>query len=188
MNRKEIFELELSYIEDDSLRELVEDCLDKAPDYFYHIGASSTGKYHPSYALGEGGLIRHTQAAVRVAHSLLQLEMYAPIAKHHDEIIAALILHDSVKKGFNESMQYTVFEHPDCAAELFRKTAVQHNFDAEVVNSICGMIRAHMGQWNTNKRSSVILRTPQNKVENFVHQCDYLASRKFIEINFDEKP
>ena len=30
--------------------------LDNIPEYIWHVGASSTGKYHPSYSLGEGGL------------------------------------------------------------------------------------------------------------------------------------
>ena len=31
-----------------------------------------------------------------------------------------------------------------------------------------------------------ILETPKTKYQSFVHMCDYLASRKFLEIRFDE--
>lgn len=57
----EIFENELNLIKNVDLRKLVELSLQSAPDYFFTIPASSTGKYHPQYALGEGGLVRHTK-------------------------------------------------------------------------------------------------------------------------------
>ena len=41
------------------------------PNYFFEVPASSTGKYHPEFALGDGGLIRHTKVAVRIAYELL---------------------------------------------------------------------------------------------------------------------
>lgn len=33
--------------------------LKQVPSYFYIVQASSSGRYHPTYALGEGGLVRH---------------------------------------------------------------------------------------------------------------------------------
>ena len=59
-----LFQNELAWIQDDAIRSFVHDALIKLPDYFFHVAASSTGKYHPAYALGEGGLVRHTKAAV----------------------------------------------------------------------------------------------------------------------------
>ena len=32
---------------------------------------SALNKYHPEYALGNGGLLRHTKAAVRIGYELL---------------------------------------------------------------------------------------------------------------------
>ena len=52
---------------DPEVKRLVRIVLDKAPENFWTIAASSTGKYHPEYAAGEGGLIRHTKAVVRIA-------------------------------------------------------------------------------------------------------------------------
>ena len=34
--------------------------------------------------------------------------------------------------------------------------------------------------------SDIILPKPSDKYEFFVHECDYLASRKFIDVKFDE--
>jgi hypothetical protein len=42
-----------------------------------------------------------------------------------------------------------------------------------------------MGQWSTDKAGEVILKKPANKRETFVHLCDYLASRKTLEFNFE---
>ena len=68
MDRIEIFKKELSLIKDNSIRKFVEDFLNQVPEYFFNVAASSTGKYHPDYALGEGGLIRHTKAATRIGY------------------------------------------------------------------------------------------------------------------------
>ena len=43
-----------------------------------------------------------------------------------------------------------------------------------------------MGQFNTNSYSTVVLPVPNNKNQRFVHMCDYLASRKFLDVKFDE--
>ena len=56
----------LRTIENDDLRILAEEMIKTIPEYWYHVGASSTGKYHPKYSLGEGGLMRHTVALVRI--------------------------------------------------------------------------------------------------------------------------
>lgn len=50
------FERELNYIKNEKLRNFTGYVLDKLPDYFREIGASSSGKYHPSYTLGAGGV------------------------------------------------------------------------------------------------------------------------------------
>ena len=64
---KVYFEEELQLIKDDGIRDLVVEVLKTVKDDFFHAPASSTGKYHPDYALGDGGLYRHTRAAVKIA-------------------------------------------------------------------------------------------------------------------------
>ncbi len=68
----EVFNKELSYIKDKKIRNSLKTMLNLLPEYFYQIPASSTGKYHPEFTLGDGGLVRHTKAAVRIAYELLQ--------------------------------------------------------------------------------------------------------------------
>ena len=67
-----IFNNELELIKNDRLRKSCEVLLNELPDYFYEIPASSTGKYHPKFALGEGGLVRHTKVAVRIAYEIIK--------------------------------------------------------------------------------------------------------------------
>ena len=79
---------EIDFIKDDKIRNFAKVAVSSLPDYFFEVAASSTGKYHPSYALGEGGLLRHTKAAVRIANDLLSLEMYGSYSqmekRHYD--------------------------------------------------------------------------------------------------------
>ena len=71
MNKKEIFYDEINYIKDEKLRNSLSKLVELLPSYFFKEAASSTGKYHPKYALGEGGLLRHTKAGVRIGYELL---------------------------------------------------------------------------------------------------------------------
>ena len=62
--RLHMFKPELGTIKSQVYSDFAEAAIISLPDYFFEIPASSTGKYHPSYALGTGGLVRHTKAAV----------------------------------------------------------------------------------------------------------------------------
>ena len=68
MRKSDIFRGELDLISNHKYRECTREILDElVPDYFYDVPASSTGKYHPWYSLGYGGLVRHTKAVVMFA-------------------------------------------------------------------------------------------------------------------------
>ena len=99
---------ELNYIKNESIREDAKTLINFLPDYFFEIPASSTGKYHPKYALGDGGLLRHTKAACRIAKELL-IDSCIGDKYTNDEqdlMILALMLHDGLKLGIEKS-QYT---------------------------------------------------------------------------------
>lgn len=67
----DMFSNELEYIKDERIKIACMKALTLLPDYFFTVQASSTGKYHPPFALGENGLVRHSKAAVKVAHDIL---------------------------------------------------------------------------------------------------------------------
>lgn len=57
----------------------------------------------------------------------------------------------------------------------------------EDVKFLCSVIESHMGPWNTHPYTKEeILPKPKDKYQNFVHMCDYLASRKFLDIKFED--
>lgn len=184
----EIMQTELDYIQDDEMREAVSKLVGMLPDYFFEVAASSTGKYHPAYALETGGLVRHTKAAVRVAKELYNAETftgkYDDLEK--DSAIAALILHDGIKHGLKGG-KYTVTEHPNLAADFVLENAEAVKLYEEDAKLIADLIRSHMGQWNSDyKTKEELMPKPETSLEKFVHLCDYIASRKCLEVPFTE--
>ena len=187
MKNSEIFEKELSYIVNEELRGFVSQCLDGLPDYFRYIGASTSGKYHPAYTLGEGGLVRHTKAAVGIAKELIRAELpFADIIDDLDTdvIYSAIILHDGLKCGMWEDK--TAFDHPILISNFIKDKADELNFvEMGTIRYICGCVESHMGKWNTNSDYDFELPTPKTGLQQMVHLCDYLASRKNIQYLFD---
>jgi hypothetical protein len=180
------FKSEIGHIKSIFMQNLVKAALTKVPEYFWHVPASSTGKYHPEYALGDGGLLRHTRAAIKIALALFE----NPAIQRFDQdekdiIIAALILHDTVKHGLTKQ-EYTVTEHPMLVEKLFDSTMLEGSSDIqkEMFDTMIKAIRSHMGPWNTDKFGNEIMPKPETALERFVHLCDYLASRRFLEVNF----
>ncbi len=182
MEKINCFEDELNYISDLRIRESLSKYIETLPDYFFLIAASSSGKYHPSYALGEGGLVRHTKAVLKIADALFRnnsIQFFSSL--EHDLIFYALLIHDSYKLGLNHA-EHTRFDHPLIAAEQFMKNSV--DLMESEKNMIKGMVESHMGQWNESMYESIKLPKPTNELSRFVHLCDYLASQKFLEIKF----
>lgn len=191
------FKAELSTINYQPLRSFTEWSLEQLPDYFYQVAASSTGKYHPAYALGDGGLVRHTQAAVRIANELLNCHTIQNFPEDEKDIIrAALILHDGVKHGVDGS-SYTTSTHPleavkyledryfDVPEETLPDEVIEI-MESDLWYQVAECIKSHMGEWNTDyKTKEEILPKPETELQKFVHLCDYLASRKCLEFNFN---
>ena len=187
MNKKEIFYDELNYIKDENLRKSLGDLIELLPDYFFKEPATSTGKYHPKYAQGEGGLLRHTKAAVRIGYELLQdLSISKKYTSHEkDLILMALLLHDGFKKGINEE-RYTKFDHPLIAAKVVLDNASKVGLSKEDATFISEVIKTHMGDYTVDYNGNEVLEKPHTKYQNFVHMCDFLASRKCLLVPFDE--
>lgn len=141
--KSETFRAELNTITNSNIRQFCIDMLEDAPDYFFTVPASSTGKYHPKFAQGEQGLIRHTKALVGIANDLLALEQFDFDNDTKDMIRVAGILHDAKKHGDNGST-YTVFDHPVIAAEWVCNSRSEAISQADK-NKIASMIASHMG-------------------------------------------
>ena len=182
----DIFKKELTYIVDTDIRESARTMLDKLPEYFYSVPASSTGKYHPKFALGDKGLVRHTKAAVRIAYELLNNKIIGNVFtdREKDLIIMSVMLHDGCKSGLTKT-EYTVVNHPLIVSKLIKDNASLLKLNEGDLNLVCSMIESHMGEFSKDYKGNTILPLPNNKYQKFVHMCDYLASKKFLDIKFD---
>ena len=75
-NKSSIFNPILDTIVSEDIRKFAERCIETIPNYFWDVGASSTGKYHPQYALGDLGLARHTCALVRFMNHIFEVDCF----------------------------------------------------------------------------------------------------------------
>ena len=187
MMKKEMFQTEIGYIKNPKYAENIGIIIDLLPDYFFKVAASSTGKYHPSFSLGEGGLVRHTKAAVRIANELLENNsLFNGFTRNEkDLLICSLLIHDGLKHG-KENSEYTVFDHPLQISRFVRENKDKLTFNEEEINFICSAVETHMGEWTRDYKGNEILQKPTTKYQKFVHMCDFLSSRKFLDIKFEE--
>lgn len=177
MKNIKLFEREFNLIQDEDLKMLVKAYLDeKVPDYFWEIGASSTGRFHPCLSQNVGGLVRHTKAVVMFAEELLRMSTYAYLKdEYKDYIIVACIIHDTCKYGKTEFDKSEYSNHAKNASELFADFCLEENY--LVSEFLLNAVKSHMGQWTEDKEDR-----PFTSIDRCVHMADYMASRNFIDI------
>ena len=184
-----IFSKELNLIKEESVRKFTEAALQVLPEYFWQVPASATGKYHPQFDAGEGGLVRHTRATVAMAIQMFRNKNVFPIAEREQAYtISALLLHDGCKNGLREDAVSTISEHPACVVTFLRDKhpEVLGMLTGEEQEAITGAILSHMGQWNTDYGTgAVILPEPVTNLQKLVALCDFIVSRRFIEVNLE---
>lgn len=179
MNKEDFFKNELELINVDELKKYAQSLILTFPDYFFEVPASSTGKFHPKYALGEGGLYRHTRALVGILNHMFQLEQTNFSDRRKCLLIIAGIAHDSFKSGKTKT-QYTVKNHPELASQNIKEfnSTNDYKLNEDELTFLCKAVESHMGQWSNPK--------PFTESEKILHLADYLASRKNLEYLFDE--
>ena len=179
----------LATIVNEDIREFAKVLVEGLPDYIWEVGASSTGKYHPAYSLGVGGLMRHQIAVMRFLNYFFELEQYNTkfTSREMDLMRVAGLVHDGRKSGEQtdyERSKFTKFDHPLQMANVIRSYDDQY-LNHDELEFIAHCIESHMGQWNTDRKSSVVLQKPMDEYQQFVHLADYLASRKDLTVAFD---
>ena len=185
---EENFATEISFIKDPKLRESLIIILENIPDYWFHVPAASSGKYHPLYAAGDGGLLRHSKVTMRIGYELLENPSIGKKYTNHerDLMLIGLLVHDGLKLGL-EQEPYTRFDHPILMANFIKDNKDKFKLSKEDSEFIGEIIKTHMGPWTTDYNGNEVLEAPKTKYQNFVHMCDYLASRKFLNVEFDNK-
>ena len=180
----------LNTIINDDIREFAKVLVEGLPSYIWEVGASSTGKYHPTYSLGQFGLMRHQIAVVRFLNYFFELEQYNTkfTNREMDLMRVAGLVHDGRKSGEQvdyERSKFTKFDHPIQMANVIRSYDGQY-LNHDEIEFVAHCIESHMGSWNTDRKSSTVLPKPLDVYQHFVHLADYLASRKDLTMAFDE--
>jgi hypothetical protein len=171
MNKVENFKKELSLIVDPVIKSWVEKTLEIAPERFWKIPASSTGKYHPQCTNKEGGLIIHVKRVVYLADRLTFA--WNIKEQNRDIVIAACILHDISKTGKDSGAYIDYVNHPINAGIEFKKAV---SGTGGVVDLVENCIKYHMGLWTPDS-----IKKPLNKytsLELVTYTSDYMASTK----------
>lgn len=174
--RIELFKRELSYIADNELRDFAKTLLAEADEYFFTVPASSSGKYHPQFALGDGGLVRHTKAVAYFANEIIRPEMeFGTVNRREaDLLIIAAIAHDIKKQG--DGLEgHTVREHPQLASDYIKKIYDKYDWETITTDDIHDMryvVESHMGPWQDPK--------PTSRLQLILFYADFIASRKEI--------
>lgn len=183
--KSDVFENEYTFIKDKNIIESLKTLVNLLPDYFFEVGASSTGKYHPAFSQGKGGLVRHTKVAVRIAHELFENECVNNFTdREKDLMIFSLVVHDGLKHGLVHN-EYTQGNHPLLISNFIKENKDKLNLKDEDIEFICNCVEKHMGQWTKDYQGNEILERPTSKYERFVHMCDYLSSKKFLDVKFE---
>lgn len=173
---------EIGDIKDVNLKEFATELIANADDYFFVVPASSSGKYHPPFDLGDGGLVRHTRVVAYMAKSLA--ESYCFSDYDTDCLIVAALAHDIKKQGRGDT-GHTVWEHPELAREYIIETYNKQPFSIseDVVYKIANAVYSHMGKWGNEPRfckGNTPLPMPVTEFEKALQAADYVASRKEI--------
>ena len=164
---------QLKLIKHENVKNFVEIILKGTGDWFYKDPASTTGKNHPYFALGDGGLVRHVKAVVYFMKTFLDTKLYNIDEYHSDLLIGAAILHDirkhtadggyienHAREGYNIIME-TQKIHPELISE-------------EDALYMAIPVSTHMGIWGEKQGE----RVPESDAEKLLHLADYCASRK----------
>lgn len=178
MENSKFFTREINLIKNEDFKSFMREFLDEyVPPYFAESGASSSGKFHPKFSQGEGGLIRHTKAVVMFAEELLRMSSYMYMKDDYkDFVIMACIAHDTAKYGMAVYDKKEYPNHGKNAAKLLNMAWYEY-FGIEAPEYLLSAIRSHMGQWTTDKEDR-----PFTNIDRCVHMADYMASRSFIDI------
>ena len=189
---RNVFDEVLATFENDDIRKFADKCIDKIDPWFWIAPAASSGRYHPKTSLGDGGLARHTISVIRFLNYILEPESVNKqfTSRERDLMRLAALFHDSKKSGDQadyEKSKFTKFDHPLLAARFIRSLN-DGDLPDEDIEMCASIIETHMGQFNTSSKSSVVLPKPENKYQILVHICDYVASRRDVEVRTDMLP
>jgi hypothetical protein len=171
----ELYEPYFKLVKYHDLRRFFIRMMKKAPNYFWVDSASKSGKYHPEYAHGEGGTVRH---------SITAMYNYTQLARTFGftgRIFACGLIstggHDTLKRGFRSDDHSMYFNYhsmyPRERYEHLKKLIPDEEYDLimDAIETHGGCIKE--GSWSPGGKE---LR-PKTDLQLAVHLADYMASR-----------
>lgn len=188
LDKIKLFNNELNSISDTNLREFAIQLILHAPDYFFYVSATSSGKNHPEFARRVGGLVKHTKCVC--FYAICNIESFG-LSKHDkDLIIIAALAHDIKKQG-DSNKNCTIWEHPELAHDFIfeMRNKFPHLISKEDATIIANAVLCHMGKWANYSEfigDKKAYPMPQTLFEYALQSADYIASRKEL-ILFDFK-
>jgi uncharacterized protein (DUF3820 family) len=185
-----LFVNEFNYIKDNNLRKFAEEIIANAGDWFFVEPASTSGKYHPKFSLGDGGLMRHTRCVAYWA--MCMAESFNMTQEDSDLLVIAALAHDIKKHDDNG---HFLRNHPLLASDYVCDIMEKFSEDVitnEQVQKICCAVSSHMGKWEGTREwvkdtTKELFPMPKNDFEKALQAADYIASRKAI-LDFDFAP
>ena len=187
MTREEkiaVFQPLLNRFETDEMRMYCADMIELIPDYIFTMPSSTSGKYHNATQCQPHGQVYHIIMFAEIMNYRLGLKGNKEKFKseiQRDAMRCVPIFHDALKCGVGGST-FSVHDHPMLAGAWVRDTKVEHDIDDKIKEAIARMCERHSGEWTTSKKSKIVLPEPENAMELFVHECDYLSSRNNIDM------
>jgi len=164
----------LDFIQDVKIRELASTFWHNAPDYFFIIPASASGKYH--WATEKGGLFEHVLMAMYCAYELLITYELNPYEK--DLALASVAGHDCIKYGIDYDKRYFDM-HPFLPRSYYGKL-LEGDYESADIDTIFTAIERHMGGIGSGQWTSVAGVKPETPLQQVVHLADFMASRKHV--------
>ena len=138
------------------------------------VPASSSGKYHPLFAQGEGGLIRHSKAVAQGAYALAGM-LNVPGDK--DRFVVAGLMHDMWKLGPEGKFGFTDPKHGSLAADALNRAGLSDAAD---------LAGPHMGNFSKGQyKNAMKISTFDQRLLN---NADWLMSRTYAQdyVNWDD--
>lgn len=179
-----VFRPLLDKFETEEMRLYCEDMIEQIPDYIFEMPSSTSGKYHNATQCLPHGQIYHIIMFAEIMNYRLALKGNQEKFKsptQRDAMRCTPIFHDALKCGTSGST-FSVHDHPMLAGQWVREAKVEHDIDERVKDAIARMCERHSGEWTSSKKSKIVLPEPENAMELFVHECDYLSSRNNIDM------
>ena len=139
------------------------------PEGFFNMPAASSFKYHPLFAHGQGGLVRHTEAVMQGVYQDAVKAGFSP--KDTDKLLFAAGLHDAMKyQGGRPNATHA----SDMAFVL----------DQLGYSEEASWVRTHMGKV-TKGYGKGEGPAAGNKYQKLIADTDFLVSRQYAQLAVD---